>query len=295
MRARDAAAGGGASPRPSRPVVITLANQKGGVGKSAVACQLAYHLAEREGRSTLVVDLDHQGNTSRALVTGGLARRAPFLASAALLEDGAAGRLEHDPLTILEADARALRALERRASEHNAFASRLARFVERAPFDAIVIDTNPAPDIRLVAALVAATHVLAPLQLTQEALDGIGALLNDRSSGIRRLQETLRPDLVLIGILPNAVEPTPFQRANLAALAEAHADLLIPLDEGFAAIRRSTAIAEAQSAGLPVWRLPKTSARDLAREQLRPVFSQIAALAGLSREPLEAGGRGGRL
>jgi len=86
--------------------------------------------------------------------------------------------------------------------------------------------------------------------------------------------------LKLLGILPNLVEPTPFQRENFEALATAHAKLLIPMGSGFAALKKSTAIAEAQSAGLPVWKLGKTSGRD-SWAQMKPVFETITANMGV--------------
>jgi len=46
---------------------LLLANQKGGVGKSAMACQLAYFLAHKRNKRVMVIDLDHQANTTKAL------------------------------------------------------------------------------------------------------------------------------------------------------------------------------------------------------------------------------------
>ena len=260
---------------------LALANQKGGVGKSAVACQLAYHLAQR-GLRVLLLDLDHQGNSSGALRRGGIATVSETGASAALTHPDA--RVEAGELVVMPADGEALRGLERRVDEHNGFVNSLAAFLERAPFDVAIVDTNPNPDIRQLAALVTATHVLSPVELTQESVDGIGALLHDPALGIRRIQAALRPDLVLLGILPNKVDPTPFQRANLRDLASAYGELMIPVGDGFAAIRRSTAIVEAQSAGVPLWAVGrgepggvKTSAREAWR-QVRPVFERIAEL-----------------
>jgi len=51
---------------------LVLANQKGGVGKSAIACQLAYFVAELRQKRVLFIDLDHQGNSTKALDTSGL-------------------------------------------------------------------------------------------------------------------------------------------------------------------------------------------------------------------------------
>jgi chromosome partitioning protein len=70
------------------------------------------------------------------------------------------------------------------------------------------------------------------------------------------------------------VEPTPFQKENLHDLSKAYSKLMIPLDKGFAAIKKTTAIPEAQAVGLPVWHLKKTSARS-AWAQIRPIFQRL--------------------
>jgi chromosome partitioning protein len=119
--------------------------------------------------------------------------------------------------------------------------------------------------------------VLCPLQLNQEAIDGIGMLLNHENIGIKKIQATLNPKLHFIGVLPNMVEPTPFQRENFKDLTTHFSKLLIPLSTGFAAIKKTTAIAEAQAVGLPVWKMGKTSARD-AWTQMKPVFEKIASV-----------------
>ena len=267
---------------------LALANQKGGVGKSAVAVQLAYYFA-RSGRRVLVLDFDHQANATRALATGGLATVSQMPASRVLTVP--VSGVEDEPFVVLPADGEDLRGLERRDDEHQQFVTHLAGFLEAVAgsFDLAIIDTNPNPDIRQLAALVTASHVLSPIELTQESVDGIGALLNDDSVGVRRIQETIRPDLVLLGVLPNKVDGTsPFQRANLRALATHYAELLIPMDgDAYAWIPRSTAITEAQAAGVPLWRLKgengtgvKTSAREAWRRTL-PVFDRLASLMEL--------------
>ena len=122
--------------------------------------------------------------------------------------------------------------------------------------------------------------MLSPIQLNQEAIDGIGDLLNHENIGIRKIQATINPTLQFIGILPNLVEPTPFQRENFRELSAHFAKLLIPMSAGFAAIKKTTAIPEAQAAGVPIWKLGKTSGRD-AWTQIKPVFEKIATTMGV--------------
>ena len=261
---------------------VVLANQKGGVGKTADACLLVHYLIER-GQRVLAIDLDHQGNFSKPLKASG--RLSVSAASAdRLLTDPAAAVEEGAAAggSVLVPMAGALLALERQPGEHNAYAGNFRAFLKRAGerFDVCVIDTNPNPDIRVIAALVSADFVLSPVQLNQEAIDGIAALLNHERVGIRRIQARLNPRLKLIGILPTMVEPTPFQKANFAQIAEHYAGLLIRLNGtnghgGFALVPKRSAIAEAQAAGAVLWHMKKTAARD-AWKEIEPGIARIA-------------------
>src|SRR5882757_139338 len=153
---------------------VTLANQKGGVGKSAIARLMAHYLV-RQGKRVLTIDLDHQANLTAPLRLSRKAEVAEF--GAAKLIEGAAGELATEgKLVHVPADPDALMGLERQPDKHNAFATNFRRFIQEQGdnFDVCIVDTNPNPDIRLICALVASDFVLSPIQLNQEAISGIG-------------------------------------------------------------------------------------------------------------------------
>jgi chromosome partitioning protein len=267
---------------------IVLANQKGGVGKSAMATMLSHYLVER-GQRVLAIDLDHQGNLTKPLKLSGRAKLSETTADRLL--SSALVRVPEQRFVVVPSDC-ALIGLERQADQHNAFASRLRDFLRSmdAQFDACVIDTNPNPDIRLIAALVSADFVLSPIQLNQEAIDGIAALLHHDRFGLRRIRAALNPKLKLIGIVPTMVEPTPFQRLNFTQIVQHHAWLLLPLDAAgaqFACVPRRSAIAEAQSQGAVLWEMKKTAARDAWRE-IEPTFARVAAVMAGEAAAVEA-------
>lgn len=256
---------------------IVFANQKGGVGKSATAGLFAHFLAQR-GQRVLVIDFDHQGNVSKALLASGRTEAAGITASR-ILTDAQASPGE-GAFVVVPADSSELLGLERQPDRHNLFAGHFRAFLKRMDtrFDVCIIDTNPNPDIRVVSALVSADFVISPLQLNQEAIDGIAALLGHERVGIQRIQAKLNPRLRLIGILPTLVEPTPFQKRNFAKLVQHYASLLIKLpDTGFALIPKRSAIAEAQASGEVLWEMRKTAAREAWRE-IEPGMAQIAAV-----------------
>ena len=247
---------------------LVLANQKGGVGKSAVACQFAHFLAAK-GKRVLFIDLDHQRNASRALSMNSKVTIAPFTAIQ-LLEAEKVPEVPSAAFALVVAD-ESLSGLERRKEQHNAFTNNLQDFLNSAieSFDYCVIDTNPNPDIRYAMALVLSQYVVSPIELNQEAIEGIRALLTHSKYGLDKIQQKFNPDLKLIGLLPNRVEPTPFQRKNLIKLIQEYGRLLIrtgPEPHEFATLMTRTAIAEAQAEGMYIGDMKKTSAREALRE-----------------------------
>jgi len=248
--------------------ILVLANQKGGVGKSAVACQLAHFLFAK-GKRVLFIDLDHQRNSSRALTLNPKVRVAPFTTTQ-LLEAASLPKVPEAGFVLVPAD-ETLSGLERRVDQHNGFTNNLQDFLDAAAesFDYCLIDTNPNPDIRYAMALVLAHYVLSPIELNQEAIDGIRALFSHAKYGLDNIQRRFNPKLKLIGLLPNMVEPTPFQRKNFVALIQEHGKRLISTGSQaheFASIGTRTAIAEAQADGMYLGDMKKTSARDAMRE-----------------------------
>jgi chromosome partitioning protein len=278
---------------------LVLANQKGGVGKSAVACQLAFYFAQ-EGQRVMLLDLDHQMNASKPLSQNARVTVAAFSASDLL--DGDTCTVPQATFVLVRGDER-LSSLERQSDNHNAFVNSLRSFLDAADgdFDVCVIDTNPNPDIRYAAALITADFLLSPIELNQEAIDGIGALLHHKRYGFYKIKQVLNAKLELLGILPNLVEATPFQKENFAQLAASYSPLLIALPGSsgapFAFIPTRTAIAEAQAAGVPLWLLRqavpegqttlpdampiRSAARD-AWKVVKPAFDEIAVRMGLN-------------
>ncbi|MEO7057330.1 MAG: ParA family protein [Caldimonas sp.] len=257
---------------------LVLANQKGGVGKSAVATLLAHYFAQH-GQRALAIDFDHQNNFAAPLVLSGRAASTGFSSDQLLTKTVA--RVLDKPFVVVQAGD-ALLTLERQPSLHNPFARNFRSFLEHASdhFDVCVVDTNPNPDIRVISALASADFVLSPLQLNQEAVDGVQQLLSHQRVGVYKIKALLNPKLNLIGLLPTLVEPTPFQRANLIQVVEAYGQLLIKVGNGpgrFACIPKRSAIAEAQAGGEVLWEMKKTAARDAWRE-IEPSIAKICEI-----------------
>lgn len=264
---------------------LVLANQKGGVGKTAVATLLVHHLVQ-QGRRVLAIDFDHQGNFSGSLARSNRATPAGVMAAQLLSEPVSA--MPGADLVLVKGDW-ALSMLERQPTLHTPFARNLRAFLAKMDphFDLCVIDTNPSPDIRVIAALASANFVLSPIQLNQEAMEGVHGLLNHDRAGVRKIKALLNPKLHLIGLLPTMVEANPFQRANFAQIVQRYYPLLIRIGEqpgDIASMPRRSAIAEAQAHGDVLWEMKKTAARDAARE-IEPTLRKLAAIVTASPQP----------
>jgi chromosome partitioning protein len=190
--------------------VIAIANQKGGVGKTTTAINLAASLAANELR-VLLVDMDPQGNSTTGLglaKTEGLRTVYDVLTDQAQLAD-VIQPVQPDSVHLAPADRNLVAAnVDLVGSNRREFHLRLALENVRPNYDFILIDCPPALDLLTVNSLVAADSVLIPIQCEFFALEGISQLIDT----IDRLRESLQPDLVIEGILLTMFD----DRTNLA-------------------------------------------------------------------------------
>jgi chromosome partitioning protein len=177
-------------------IVLAIANQKGGVGKTTTAINLSAALAMR-GRSVLLVDLDPQANASMSYLDVRSLQKSMYdvLNGQATLVD----IIQSSPVPRLDiAPARiGLAKLEGQLvgelDAHYRLKDRLLEIKDRYEF--IVIDTPPALGLITVNALVAATHLLIPVQSSYFALEGTDDLLET----VDRIRARPNPELKLLG------------------------------------------------------------------------------------------------
>jgi chromosome partitioning protein len=265
---------------------LVLTNQKGGVGKTAIAALVAHYLASL-GHRVLCIDLDHQANLTFPLARSGKCVVSATTADKVLTDPEAT--VEDAPFVLMQSASTALLGLERQADQHTPFARNLRAFLKRMDgrFDFCIIDTNPNPDIRVMAALVSSDYVLSPIQLNQESIRGIQGLFNHERVGIATVKSKYNAKLQFLGMLPTMVEPTKFQKDNAARLmaSTTYRRHLLTFaggsdQAGFAIVPRRTVIAEVQASGEVLWEIKgKTAARDTWVE-IKPVMHRIAQLMG---------------
>lgn len=225
-------------------IVVALANQKGGVGKTTTAINLAAALGVLEKR-VLLVDCDPQGNATRGL---GVNSDAPHLYQVLFGECTAAQAVratDFEGISILPAD-RDLVGVEVEFVGVNGWETRLRDALEevRAGYDYVLLDCPPSLGHLTVNALTAADRILVPLQCEYYALEGISDLV----ATVRRVQAYLNPRLTIGGIVLTMYD----ERTNLAQDVVAEARQYFGEKVYQAIVPRNVRLAEAPSHGLPI-------------------------------------------
>lgn len=249
------------------PKIISYANQKGGVGKSTLCIQQAYHLCEK-GFNVLVIDMDGQGNSSSRLSNSAdetflsgttktsqlfetdLKEVVPLKCNNGIdliytpKNDPELFEMESAPITVAKNPKRNCEELFKN-------------------YDYVLIDCPPSLGRKLVAALIMSSHVISPIKLSGFAVDGLEGLFNT----IISIQSLYNPDLDIIGVVVNDMDRSVSHARALTKLREDIPSLVLNN-----IIMHRTPLDTATSEGVPVWTLGYAH---VAARETRAVLDEI--------------------
>lgn len=234
-------------------IVIAVTNQKGGVGKTTTAVNLSYSLS-KQGKKVLLIDFDPQGNATSGLgidkqsiqlsMSDVIMERAPL---SAIIMHTKHKNLDIAPTVSLLANTE----VELANADRRFLRLKSAIDANSGGYDIIIIDCPPSLSLLTVNGLIAAHHILLPVQAEFYALEGLGQLLET----VKLIRKAMNPTLELLGVLPTMMD----SRTTLSNQVHDEIKKHFPGKVFETTIPRNIRLAEAPSHGLPVGAYDKFS------------------------------------
>ena len=259
--------------------VISIVNQKGGVGKTTLSSLLTFYLLDKRAARVLAIDLDSQRNLSQTL-----RQFKVEIPTTALFDEPRVALPEvRQGITLIHGTPQLANLERATAAEANRrvqiFAAHLRAM--SGQFDYCVLDPPPTLGIRMIAALASAEFVAMPIELEEYSTQAVKDMLQT----VFGVRQQWNPKLKFLGIIANRFTHNSVrQKAALRDLLKNYQQYVLPLK-----ISTRSAIPRALEEGRGVWQLPSTAAREASVEVLRAfdtlMQGMLKATAEREREP----------
>lgn len=202
-------------------MILTVANQKGGVGKTTFLVNFAYYMQEQCHKKTCVIDLDSQANCSLVLENE---YNLPITADQlfkTILSDKIFNDVNFEQISLIQSS---IELIDEDELDQNIYMSNLEKLKEH--YDCILIDTAPTVSNRLIASLQKSDFVITPVELELFSLQGLELMLNT----ISNIKNDYNKNMTFLGVLPSRVNTTnPRQLKSLDDLKIKYGnDLFLP-------------------------------------------------------------------
>ena len=225
--------------------IIAVTNQKGGVGKTTSAVNIAYFLA-KSGKKTLLIDFDPQGNATSGL--GVDKQSLEYTMSEVIKEEVSLQEIimptAHKNLSLAPATPHLANTEAELANVGRRFTRLRNAITNTSGYDIVIVDCPPSLSLLTVNGLAAAQYVLLPVQAEFYALEGLGQLLET----MKLIRKHMNQRLDLLGVLPTMVDG----RTTLSGQVHEEIKKHFPGKVFQTVIPRNIRLAEAPSHGVPV-------------------------------------------
>lgn len=198
-------------------MILTVANQKGGVGKTTFLVNYAYYLNEKQNKSVCVIDLDTQANCSLVL-----SKENKINTAYNLFKDNIdIQEFSNDKINLYYSE---INLLDEEEYDKEIYLNNLKQLNKM--FDCVLIDTAPVVSNRLIYSLQVSDYVITPIELEVFSLQGLELMLNT----IFNIKQEYNNSMTFLGVLPSRVNTTnPRQLKALEDLKEEYGkDLFLP-------------------------------------------------------------------